>query len=409
MIFDDFFRKKFQLGNKLWLYTIAIITGALCGYFNMLQPIAAFISNVFIKMFKCLSLPIIVISVTVALSQQGSNASLKKMGKQSLIYALLTTIIASSVACILYLLISPSNIANVPIGTAQDIPAGKYSDYVLNIIPSNIFSPFLENNVMEALFLGIVTGLAVKVLPDVGSKTMHDFFKIIHEMLLIIIGWVVKILPIAIFGFITTAVVQLKSSEAIKGLSSYLCVIIFANTIQASIILPIFLYLNKINPWRSFKAMMPALSIAFFSKSSAGTLPVTMNVAEKNLGISRSTSRFVLPLCTAINMNGCAAFIFTSVVYVMQNHGISIGLVTMIQWIFISTIAAIGNAGVPMGCFFLSLSLLASLNVPFDILWLILPFYSVIDMVETALNVWSDCCITKIVDKNVHLSESTPN
>ena len=83
----------------------------------------------------------------------------------------------------------------------------------------------------------------------------------------------------------------------------------------------------------------------------------------------------------------------------MQNNWIESNLFTLLQWIFISTIAAIGNAGVPMGCFFLSMSLLISMDVPIDILWLILPFYAVIDMIETSLNVWSDCCVVRVIDK----------
>jgi Na+/H+-dicarboxylate symporter len=97
-------------------------------------------------------------------------------------------------------------------------------------------------------------------------------------------------------------------------------------------------------------------------------------------------------------MNGCAAFIFTTVIFLMQNNGIEIGLLNMMLWIVIATIAAIGNAGVPMGCFFLSASLLTSMDVPIGLLGLILPFYAVIDMVETALNVWSDSCVAKVID-----------
>ena len=152
-------------------------------------------------------------------------------------------------------------------------------------------------------------------------------------------------------------------------------------------------------PFATMRKMMPALSVAFFSKSSAGTLPVTMEAAEKNVGILPRISRFVLPLCTTINMNGCAAFIFTTVIYLMQNHGIELSIWTMLTWIVIATIAAVGNAGVPMGCFFLSASLLASMDIPITLLGIILPFYTIIDMVETALNVWSDTCVTTIVNK----------
>jgi Na+/H+-dicarboxylate symporter len=99
-------------------------------------------------------------------------------------------------------------------------------------------------------------------------------------------------------------------------------------------------------------------------------------------------------------MNGCAAFIFTTVIYLMQNHGIQINLVTMAIWIIIATISAIGNAGVPMGCFFLSASLLSSMDIPITLMGIILPFYGLIDMLETALNVWSDTCIVSVIHKN---------
>jgi Na+/H+-dicarboxylate symporter len=106
-----------------------------------------------------------------------------------------------------------------------------------------------------------------------------------------------------------------------------------------------------------------------------------------------------LPFCTSLNMNGCAAFIFTTVIYLMQNHGMDITPITLFIWIIIASIAAVGNAGVPMGCFFLSASLLASMNIPITLMGVILPFYSLIDMIETALNVWSDSCVATVVDK----------
>jgi Na+/H+-dicarboxylate symporter len=132
-----------------------------------------------------------------------------------------------------------------------------------------------------------------------------------------------------------------------------------------------------------------------------------MDTVERSLNVKPEVGRFVLPLCTSINMNGCAAFIFVTVIYLMQNYGIEVSFGTMALWVVVSTVAAIGNAGVPMGCFFLSASLLASMNVPITLMGIILPFYSLIDMLETALNVWSDACVTKVVDeKNKHYVES---
>ncbi|MDR1031800.1 MAG: dicarboxylate/amino acid:cation symporter [Holosporales bacterium] len=393
--------------HKGILYAIAVILGCICGYGDFMLPVSDFISNVFIKIFKCMSLPIIAVAVIVSISQHSSNVQLKQIGKHTLLYTVGTTVIASSVACILYLLISPSNITSAVSGNPIDaIQSGKYANYVLSIVPSNILSPFLEHNVMGALFISIVIAVAIRHMPINESRSLNNFFLMVQGMFLIIIGWVVKALPLALFGFISIAVGQLKNGTNLQGLGGYLAVVLLANVVQGFFVLPILLWTHKINPLATLKAMFSALSVAFFSKSSVGTLPITMETAENNLKISKEISRFAFPFCTAINMNGCAAFIFTTVIYVMQNNGVESNLFTLLQWIFISTIAAIGNAGVPMGCFFLSMSLLISMDVPIDILWLILPFYAVIDMVETSLNVWSDCCVVKVIDRKFKINEN---
>lgn len=104
-------------------------------------------------------------------------------------------------------------------------------------------------------------------------------------------------------------------------------------------------------------------------------------------------------------MNGCAAFILVTVVYLMQNAGAEVTLPMLAAWILISTLAAVGNAGVPMGCFFLSASLLASMNVPIMLMGVILPFYAVIDMIETTLNVWSDSTVAAMVNHDLGKDE----
>ena len=127
----------------------------------------------------------------------------------------------------------------------------------------------------------------------------------------------------------------------------------------------------------------------------------TIKITKKNAGISKKVARFSFPMCTTINMNACAAFIFTTVIFVSQMNGVQFSFFELIGWIFIATIAAVGNAAVPMGCYFLSGSLLAANNVPLNILGIILPVYALIDMLETAINVWSDSCVSAVVDKDI--------
>lgn len=385
-------------------YLIAIALGILAGSFDIqiLKALGLLISDIFIRIFKCISLPIIALSIIVTISSYSFEGSMRKLWKLAILYTLSTTIIAAFISFLLYIIIAPNNINVVDNMLEQVSSKTSYLQHVINLIPNNIFSPFLEHQVIGVLIVGIIIGTAIRFISDVQAReTITNFFKGAHGLFLVITNWVVKIIPIGLFGFITTSIIQLKEGMDLKSLGEYISIIVLANMIQGFIILPLWLKFNRINPIVTFKAMIPALSIAFFSKSSAGTLPVTIDMAEKNLNIDPKISRFVLPLCTSINMNGCAAFIFTTVIYIMQNYGIDISISTMLLWILIASIAAIGNAGVPMGCFFLSASLLASMNIPITLLGLILPFYSIIDMIETSLNVWSDSCVAKVIDKKV--------
>ena len=159
--------------------------------------------------------------------------------------------------------------------------------------------------------------------------------------------------------------------------------------------------IRGLNPIYVFKKMSPALAVALFTKSSAGTLPVTLASAEENLKVNPAVSRFVLPICTTINMNGCAAFILVTSLFVMQNAGVELSLGSMIIWLFIAVLAAVGNAGVPMGCYFLTLSLMSGMGMPIGLMGIILPIYTIIDMIETAENVWSDSAVCAMTDHDL--------
>lgn len=396
------------LTNQIIIYFLMIILGIATGLSNItwLQDFGIMISDIFIKIFKFVSLPIIALSLIVTLTQYKSQELDRSIWRSTLSYTIMTTLIAASIACFLYIiLVSGKIVSSVPsklVSTdLESITKTKlsYFQHLVALIPNNIFAPFLEHQVMSVLLVGIVMGIAIRYIPEEKARnTVTEFFQGIHGIFITITKWIVTIIPLGLYGFITTTIVQLKAGVYVEGLDRYLLVVLLSNLIQGFVVLPLWLKSKGQAPFTLMKKMLPALSVAFFSKSSAGTLPVTIETAEKQGGISKKVSRVVLPLCTSINMNGCAAFIFTTVVYVMQVNGIELSLLNMLAWIAIATIAAVGNAGVPMGCFFLSASLLASMDVPISLLGIILPFYTVIDMVETALNVWSDISVAAMVD-----------
>jgi Na+/H+-dicarboxylate symporter len=398
----------FKLKTSQWLYVFALLFGIVSGLgdWPFIHSLASHISQIFIRIFKCISLPLIGLSILVSFTHMQDEGHTTLMWKRAIRYTIGTTLISALIAFFLYRIIKPSRIFAPASLSSEEVEKAighvKYADQVITIIPDNLFSPFINNNVLSVLIMGLVIGAAVNHIPTRESRhIMKSFFIGFHDLLLIVTRWVVILIPLALYSFITITIVELKSGSQIRGLGEYIGVILLSNLIQGFVILPLFLYMKHINPLRAMYGMLPALSLAFFSKSSVAALPVTMRTAEEQLALSPKITRTILPFCTTCNMNGCAAFIFTTVVYVMENNGISLSSSTMLIWVGIATLASIGNAGVPMGCYFLSASLLASMDIPIALMGIILPFYTLLDMLETSLNVWSDSCVAMAVDKEV--------
>jgi Na+/H+-dicarboxylate symporter len=397
-----------KLFNANMCFALATFLGVLAGIVNspIIYSLAEGVSLVFINLLKLVSLPIIFLSIVSTASGMESLDEIKHLGKKIIKYTLLTTVIAATVALIIFVTIDPVKtiIHPSPAEAIQTSNQPGYLSYLLKTIPSNIVQPFSENNVIGVLFLALLLSIASLALPSQNRATLHQFFSSLYAAIMKITTWIVRLMPFAIWGFVALFVKDLKNGLELESIALYLTCVMAANLIQAFIVLPGFLKWHKISPIQTAKGMYPALSVAFFTKSSAAALPMAMRCAEENVKVSRKVASFTLPLCTTINMNACAAFILTTVLFVSMSNGIVYSPLEMIVWIFIATIAAVGNAGVPMGCYFLASAFLAAMNVPLNILGIILPFYTLIDMLESAINVWSDSCVAVIVNKEVALA-----
>ncbi len=386
----------------------ALVIGAILGLLGLgwLDEVMNFVATVYTRLFQLLAVPTIVLAVITTFATFGSKGSGRIFG-HTLTYTLLTTIAAAAVGAILYVLIAPSNL---PAGTALECcgaaaaqgPDVTYSDHLLSIIPNNIVKPFLEGNVLSLLLLAFAIGIGLSKLPESENKAVVVKGLLgLQELLFLLIRGLIWTLPLGIVAFSAQLSAQVSAGVVADSIGKYVLVVLGGNVIQFFVVLPLFLLSRGLNPVHVLGRMMPAVLMALFTKSSAATLPVTMDTAENRLGVKKNIARFVLPICTTINMNGCAAFILVTSLFVMQNGGTPLTISTILLWILISVISAVGNAGVPMGCYFLTLSLMSGIGAPVAILGVILPIYTIIDMVETAENVWSDSCVTAIVDHDL--------
>ena len=393
--------------KKTILWIGALVVGAILGLLGLdwLNGLMDFVATVYTRLFQLLAVPTIVLAVITTFATFGSKGSGRIFGR-TIIYTLLTTFAAAAIGALLYVLVAPGNLPIEALDQADraivDAPQQSYYDHILTVIPNNIVKPFLEGNVLSLLLLAFAVGIGLSRLPESENKAVVVKGLLgLQDLLFLLIRGLIWTLPLGILAFAAQLSAQVSAGVVADSIGKYVLVVLGGNVIQFFIVLPLFLLARGLNPIHVLGRMMPAVLMALFTKSSAATLPVTMESAEQRLGVRKDIARFVLPICTTINMNGCAAFILVTSLFVMQNGGTSLTLGTVLLWILISVVSAIGNAGVPMGCFFLTLSLMSGIGAPVAILGIILPIYTIIDMVETAENVWSDSCVCAMTNHDL--------
>ena len=399
--------------KQIIIWTAALMIGAVIGTFSVkngwtdVDKFMDFLASAYTSCFKFVAVPTVALAVITALAGLGKEGS-GRIFRKTFTYTVLTSFVAALVGLGLFSLISPEALSleaikeGAQVETVQKLEATSFTVYnhILNSLPSNLIKPFLDGNVLPVVFIAAAFGAALAFLgKDEHAQALLKCLTGLQKVMFAIIKGLIWALPLGIIAF-AEQLARDFGGMAIDSIGKYVLVVLGGNLIQFFIVLPLFCYLRGVNGYKVMKQMTPALLMALFTKSSAATLPVSVATAEKNMGVKPEIARFILPLCCTINMNGCAAFILTTSLFVMKCGGMMPSLGMMFVWCGIAVLCAIGNAGVPMGCYFLTLSLMAGVGGPLGVLGVILPIYTIIDMLETAENVWSDCCICAVVDKS---------
>ena len=400
------------------IWTAALVTGAALGALGVapVDRFMDFVASAYTRAFQFVAIPTVALAILTAMASLGEGNSMGRVFAKTLSFTVLTSFVAALVGMVLFIVIDPGMIdANVVSAVADNAdamaqisrtPETVYG-HILSAIPNNLVNPFLTGNVLSIVLISAGVGIAIAALEKKSDnvKTLHKALCGLQEVFFTMIKGLIWALPVGIVAFAAQLAAQMSAGVVVGSIGKYVLVVLGGNVLQFFVVLPLFCFARGINGYKLMRQMTPALLMALFTKSSAATLPVTVATAEKNMKAKPWIARFILPLCCTINMNGCAAFILVTSLFVMRNSpdcGIALTLPTMLAWCIVAVVCAIGNAGVPMGCYFLTLSLMAGVGGNLMILGVILPIYTIIDMIETAENVWSDCCICAVVDKSTN-------
>ena len=360
----------------------------------------------FTSLLKMVVIPLVGLSVYNSIINSKNNENLKKLTGKSVVYYTVTVAISAIIGISVAMLFNLGVGMKLPEGMEAWTGKGEYKglvDVVVSFIPSNIFKAMSETSVIGvvifAAFLGFATNRMSLKNPE-KIQPLKDVTSALFAVMTSVTTTIIKIIPygVAALMFDLTASYGL---EVFKNLVTYL-IVMFISLALVVVMQSINLAIHGINPFTYYKKAMAPLILALTTTSSMGTLPVTIETLEKEVGVSSPTANFTATLGTTIGMNGCAG-VFPAVIAIMiaNMNGIAITPVFLISLITVIALGSFGMAGVPGTAYIAATVVLGGMGLPFDPVAIVFPIDSIIDMGRTAVNVNGAMVISTVVDKEM--------
>ncbi|HUD01002.1 MAG TPA: dicarboxylate/amino acid:cation symporter [Rhabdochlamydiaceae bacterium] len=363
-----------------------------------------FLGQLFLNALTLLVVPLVGASIVNGISQMGQDKSFGRLGAKTFFFYIFTTFLAVLTGLLFVNLIQPGTyMANPPaaqitaaLTAAPQNHMEAIGQILLKLIPINIFEAASQGNMLGIIFFALLFGFALAKIESSASTTVMNVIKGIFYTLMRMTHYLMKVMPLGVFFLVTKAI-------AIRGLGSiesllyfFVCVLLGLATFMF-VILPLFMRLMGLSPWRHLRAMAPALVTAFSTSSSAATLPITMDCVEKRAGVSNRICSFVVPLGTSINLSGSALYECVAVLFIAQVYGFEMTIIHQAIIVALSLLTSMGVAGIPSGSLVAILIILNAMGFPAEGLALILPVDRILDMCRTTVNVFSDASCAVLV------------
>ena len=394
---------------------LGAITGIILGFFpNAVQPYVSytkFFGDVFIRLLKMIVVPVVLFSIICG-SASIEPAKLGRIGVKIIIYYLLTSALAVFVGLVFANLLRPGfgfSIIGSAAAKAKISEAPAMNQILLKMIPTNPIEALAQGDMLPIILFAMLFGFAVSFVRSSKDELLHKSGDAVFltcngaaEAMYKIVGGIMQYAPIGVFVLISIVFAQ----QGPQALGPLLMVTLCAYLAQTIAVYGIILAASKISPIDFFKKIREIMITAFVTRSSSGTLPVTMRVAEENLGIPRSISAFTLPLGATINMNGTAIYLGVCAMFIGYAIGSPLSIAQQVTVVLTATLAAVGTAGVPGSGAIMLLMVLDSCGLKLTegsavaaAYAMILGIDALLDMGRTWINVTGDVVGTLIVSK----------
>ena len=412
-----------QLYNKILIgLIVGVVAGLAATYLELgwltdvliaLRPIG----TVFIRLIMMIVVPLVVASLIIGTAALGDLRKLGRIGGKTVAFYLLTTALAVVIGLVLSNIVRPGGriseetrdelVARYSADAqrAETLAAEKPSvvETLVNMVPTNVFAAAANMELLPLIIFSIIFGAAVTLITPVRRDAILTFFNAVNDTVMVMIDWVMKLAPYAVFALVGAAVAEF-GPDLLRSLLIYTLVVIAGLLLHAFGTYAILVrVLAKINPVTFYRRIAQAPLVAFSTSSSSATLPVTMETAQEDVGISKEVSSFVLPLGATINMDGTALYQAVAVMFIAQIYAMPMTIADQLVIVLTATLASIGAAGVPSAGIITLVLVLQSVGLGPQVqagIALILGVDRILDMLRTAVNVTGDLMVVSAVARS---------
>ncbi len=391
--------KKLSLTSYIF---IGIFLGILFGWIfgESILPAADPMARLFLKLLKMVIMPLIVTSIMSGILSIGNGTGLGKLGLKTLLYYVVSSLMAIITGQILVNIFQPGVGAHVglqqnveELGAAQQ----SISDLLFRIIPENVFQSLAKGDVLPVIFFCMFFAYFITRLDDPFRTQLTNIIQGAFDAMMKLTHLIIWTAPIGVFG-INARLVATTGFGAFKALGFYFIVVLAGLFIHAFVNLPLLLrFVARVNPYKHYKGMTSALLTAFSTSSSMVTLPFTMECVTTRSRVSQKVANFVLPIGATVNMDGTALYECVATIFIAQVYGIDLSITQQVIVVLTALLASIGAAGVPMAGLVMMTIILQAVGLPLEGVGIVLAVDRILDMFRTATNVLSDSCGTVII------------
>ncbi|MCK3777023.1 dicarboxylate/amino acid:cation symporter [Ensifer sesbaniae] len=389
------------------------------GNANWLTVTLQTVGSIFVQLLRALVPPLVFTAIVASIANLATLQNAAKLVWQTLLWFAITSLIAVVIGIALGLILQPG-IGSAVSQEAAKAPSysGSWLDFLKGLVPANVLgleastkitegsaSTSLNFNVLQILVVSIAVGAAALKVGD-AAKPFLAFNQSLLAVVRKILWWVIRLTPIGTIGLLGRAVAQ-YGWETLAQLGWYAAAIYIGLAIVLFVVYPALLVGHGLKPSRFFAGAWPAIQLAFVSRSSVGTLPVTETVTEKSLGVPREYAAFAVPLGATTKMDGCAAiYPAISAIFIAQFFGLPLGIREYVLIVFVSVLGSAATAGLTGATVMLTLTL-STLGLPLEGVGLLLAIDPILDMGRTAVNVAGQALVPTIVSKREGILDET--